>query len=227
MTVDPARYPRVGLQSYPETLPLNDKEVVLTFDDGPRPPTTAAILDALAKECVKATFFVVGTNAKAYPVLLRRMADEGHTVAYHTMSHPNLGKISHAEALTQINDGFTATDRALTGRSDVAPITPFFRFPYFETTPALLENLEKRGIAVFGADFWASDWNPMTPDQQFRLIVERLERHRKGIILFHDIKAQTAAMLPEFLRYLRSNRYTVVHIAPQPAGNTAVNGRSH
>ena len=90
-------------------------------------------------------------------------------------------------------------------------------------TPTTLDILQKRGIAVFGADLWASDWNPMTPAQQLSLLTERLQAARKGIILLHDPKAQTAAMLPAFLRWLRDNRYRVVHIVP--AGAKTVSGK--
>jgi peptidoglycan/xylan/chitin deacetylase (PgdA/CDA1 family) len=80
--------------------------------------------------------------------------------------------------------------------------------------PSTLDLLQSRGIVVFGADLWASDWNRMTPKQELRLITGRLKAAGKGIILFHDTKAQTAAMLPAFLRYLRENDYHVVHIIP-------------
>ena len=96
------------------------------------------------------------------------------------------------------------------------PSTPFFRFPYFDSTPELLDLLQSRGIVVFGADLWASDWNPMTPQEQLKLITGRLKIAGKGIILFHDPRAQTAAMMPAFLRWLRENHYRVVHVVPAP-----------
>ncbi len=99
------------------------------------------------------------------------------------------------------------------------------RFLYFGTTPATLEILQKRGIAVFGADLWAGDWNPMTPAQQLKRLTDRLQTARKGIILLHDSKAQTAAMLPAFLRYLRDNHYRVVHLVPADA--KGVSGKAH
>jgi peptidoglycan/xylan/chitin deacetylase (PgdA/CDA1 family) len=103
---------------------------------------------------------------------------------------------------------------ALHGASTTRPDTPFFRFPGFATTPALLDQLQSRGIVVFGADLWASDWNPMTPGQELKLLIDRLKSAGKGIILLHDTKARTAAMLPAFLRYLRDNHYAVVHLVP-------------
>ncbi|WP_433993612.1 polysaccharide deacetylase family protein [Tardiphaga robiniae] len=221
LTVDPKTYPRVGTQSFPDTLPLEDREVVLTFDDGPHAPTTAKILTALSRECVRATFFLIGNSATANAALVKRMAAEGHTIGHHTLAHADLKKISNAAAVEQIDRGISADEMALNGKATTVPTTPFFRFPYFESTPALLDLLQSRRIAVFGADFWASDWNPMTPQQQLELITGRLKAAGRGIILFHDTKAQTAAMLPDFLRYLRENRYRVVHIVPPAAGSSA------
>lgn len=220
MTLDPQVYPRVGLKSFPQTLPLADKEVVLTFDDGPFPATTTKVLAALAAECVRATFFLIGKNAEANPGTVKKIAAEGHSIGHHTWSHRPLDKIGQAQAIEEIDRGIAADEKALHGVATSAPSTPFFRFPGFASTPALLSSLQSRGIAVLGADLWASDWNPMTPEQQLNLITERLDYEGKGIVLFHDTKAQTAKMLPAFLQYLRRNGYQVVHlIAPRPAKN--------
>jgi peptidoglycan/xylan/chitin deacetylase (PgdA/CDA1 family) len=221
LVVDPAAHPRVGLQSFPQTLPLEDREVVLTFDDGPSPATTTKILDALKAECLQATFFLIGQNATAHPALVKRIAADGHSIGHHSFAHPNLGLVSHAEAVAQIDRGISADEAALNGRAATVPTTPFFRFPYFQSTPALLDVLQSRGIAVFGADFWASDWNKMTPDQELALVTGRLKTAGRGIILFHDTKAQTAAMMPDFLRYLRENRYRVVHVVATAPRQTA------
>jgi peptidoglycan/xylan/chitin deacetylase (PgdA/CDA1 family) len=217
LAVDPATYPRVGLQSFPQTLPLADKEVVLTFDDGPRPSTTTRVLAALADACVRATFFVTGRNSTAHPALLRRIAAEGHSIGHHSWSHANLMRAPASTAVEEIDRGIAADEMALHGAASSVPTTPFFRFPYFESTPALLDLLQSRGIVVFGADLWASDWKPMTPQHELKLITDRLRVAGKGIILFHDSKARTAAMLPDFLRYLQDNRYRVVHVVGPPS----------
>lgn len=214
LVVDPAKYPRVGLKSFPDTLPLEDHEVVLTFDDGPWPATTPKVLKALAQECVLATFFLIGKPASEHPDLVKRIAAEGHSVGHHTWTHPSLARIKPEDAVDQIDHGFRADELALNGKETNDPSTPFFRFPGFESTPALLDLLQSRKVAVFGADLWASDWNPMTPKQELELLTGRLKTAGKGIILLHDPKAQTAAMLPDFLRYLRENNYRVVHIVP-------------
>jgi hypothetical protein len=126
--------------------------------------------------------------------------------------------MTFAAARDDIDRGISADEAALNGKATSVHDTRFFRFPYFESTPELLEMLQARGIVVFGADFWASDWRPMTPKDELKLITSRLTAARKGIILFHDTRAQTAAMLPDFLKYMRDNGYRVVHVVPKPKG---------
>jgi peptidoglycan/xylan/chitin deacetylase (PgdA/CDA1 family) len=214
LAVDAVQTPRVGLKSFAQTLPLEDHEVVLTFDDGPWPPMTTRVLATLAKECVRATFFLIGKPAFEHPELVRRIAAEGHTIGHHTWSHRSLMRIKPGEATQEIDHGISAVETALHGGTTTRPSTPFFRFPGFESTPATLDLLQLRGIVVFGADLWASDWDPMTPKQQLKLLTDRLRLARKGIVLLHDPKAQTAAMLPDFLHYLKDNHYRVVHLEP-------------
>lgn len=225
LSVDVKATPRVGLKSFPQTLPLADREVVLTFDDGPHPPTTSKVLAALAQECVRATFFLIGLHASEHPDMVKRIAREGHTIAHHTFSHPFMARIPFDKAKSEIDRGIAADEMALHGVSTTTPSTPFFRFPYFESTPAQLDLLQARGIVVFGADLWASDWNEITPEQELKLVTERLAASGKGIILFHDPKARTAAIMPAFLRYLRENGYRVVHIVP--AGPAQKNADAH
>nr|WP_244432108.1 polysaccharide deacetylase family protein [Rhodopseudomonas sp. B29] len=213
LVVDAKTTPRVGLKSFPQTLPLQDHEVVLTFDDGPA-ATTPKVLEALANECVLATFFLVGKPASSQAALVRRIVAEGHTVGHHTYTHKHLNQLSYQDALAEIDRGIAADEKALHGEATDVPSTPFFRFPYFESTPALLDDLQKRGIVVFGADLWASDWLPMTPEQELKLITDRLKVTGRGIILFHDPHHHTANMMPAFLKWLRENNYRVVHVVP-------------
>jgi peptidoglycan-N-acetylglucosamine deacetylase len=216
--VDAATSPRVGRKQFPTTLPLAAKEIVLTFDDGPWPGTTPRVLDALEHECVRATFFLLGRNALAAPALVQRELADGDTIGYHTFSHPLLSKMSLAAAGAEVDRGIAAVDRAAYGDTKESnehpakPHTPFFRFPGFAASPALLERMQARGLVVFGADLWASDWNPMTPQQELALILHRLDAAGRGIILFHDTKAETARMLPDFLRAIKTRGYHVVHV---------------
>jgi len=218
LAVDAATTPQVGTKQFPQTLPLDDREVVLTFDDGPWPGTTPKVLAALSAQCVRATFFLIGKPASEHPELVRRIAAEGHTIGQHTWSHRSLMRIPPDQATEEIDHGIAAVETALHGVATKVPSTPFFRFPGFESTPATLDLLQSRGIVVFGADLWASDWNPMTPAQELKLVTDRLKAAGRGIILFHDPKARTAAMLPAFLRYLRDNHYRVVHVVPKEPG---------
>jgi peptidoglycan-N-acetylglucosamine deacetylase len=129
---------------------------------------------------------------------------EGHTVAHHTFSHPLLSRMPFEAAEAEIDRGFAAVDAALYGRFERMPRTPFFRFPGFASSQALLDRLERRRIVVFGADLWASDWTPMSPPVELELVLARVEANRGGIVLFHDTRARTAAMLGGFLRVEKS-----------------------
>lgn len=212
--VDMSR-PRVGHKHFPETLALLNKEVVLTFDDGPFPQTTGKILDTLKTECVRATFFMVGRMAAASPAMAKRIHAEGHTVAYHSFSHPMLTRLHPDKAMADIERGIAAVDAATYGAAGKHPQPPFFRFPYFASSPALLERVAARGMVVFGADLWASDWNRMTPEAELHQVIGRLTASGGGILLMHDTKRSTAAMLPALLRQLKARDFRVVHTVPK------------
>ena len=212
--------PELGLKTYPRTLDLRDHEVVLTFDDGPWGPTTPDVLKALDAQCVKATFFLIGRNAQMHPELVKREVAEGHTVGHHTWDHPGitLRNMSTEAGVVDIEHGMKADDRAAgyepwTGK----PRVPFFRYPGFGDSPGTLAWLKERDVAVFGADLWASDWIPMTPDAELQLLMGRLRAAGRGIVLLHDIKRQTADMLPRFLAALKAEGFHVVRIVPGSA----------
>ena len=208
--------PRLGLKTYPESLKLADHEVVLTFDDGPNPATTPRVLAALRDECVEATFFLIGRNAAASPALVRREVEAGHTVGHHSFSHPEITMrgLTDAAARQDIDKGFAADDRAGYGKAGPEPRVPFFRFPGFADTADLDVWLAGRHIAVFGADLWASDWVSMTPEAELALLMGRLKTAGRGIVLLHDIKAQTADMMPAFFAALKHDGFKVVHMVP-------------
>src|ERR1700694_5362731 len=148
LSVDAVATPRVGLKNFPQTLPLEDHEVVLTFDDGPWPPTTPRVLAALAQQCARATFFLIGKPASEHPDLVRRIAAEGHTLSHHTWLHRSLMQIKPSETTEEIDHGISAVEQALHGVTTSTPSTPFFRFPGFETTAATLYLLQSRGIGA-------------------------------------------------------------------------------
>lgn len=206
-----------GFKTYPQSLPLGPREVILSFDDGPA-NTTPAVLEALACEDVKATFFMIGRNIAGNPALARRVRDQGHTVASHSWSHPwTFRKLSVDAGKADITKGFAILNEAVFGLPGThPPPVPFFRYPGFADTAPLNDWLAAQNIGVFGCDLWASDWNPMSPEAELALVMERLEKAGRGHILFHDTRAQTAAMLPAFLRELKRRDYRVVHMVPGP-----------
>ena len=222
----------VGLKTYPQTIPLADHEVILTFDDGPAAKTTSEILEALADQCVRATFFQIGRNAKGLPGIARREALEGHTVAHHTWSHPTLRYMSDAAAREDILKGMIAVEKAAYGQEfsagepkelkDLKLHTPFFRFPGFADTEELRRWLAANNVGVFGVDLWASDWIRMTPEEELRLVMRRLDRLGKGMLLLHDTHQWTADMVPMLLRELKAKGYRIVHMVPGPGTGPTV-----
>src|SRR5690242_64416 len=130
IAADPSKMPTIGTEQFHETFPLHDHEVVLTFDDGPQSPNTEKVLRALAAECVKATFFLLGDMVRKFPELVRRIRAEGHTIGTHTQTHPHLPALSFARAKTEIEQG-VASLKSVLGNQATAP---FFRAPYLETT---------------------------------------------------------------------------------------------
>ena len=215
IVVDPREHARIGTMDYAETLPLRDREVVLTFDDGPIPPYTTRILDMLTAECVRATYFIVGDMAKEYPALVRRIADAGHTVGTHSMSHPHRFRaLSVERGNAQIDNGIAATAAAL---GDTGKVAPFFRFPGFGHTEAAHEHAAEQGLMVWGADFPADDWTRISGREVARRALQRLEARGKGIMLLHDIHQRTVEALPIILAELKARGFRVVHIVPASA----------
>jgi len=214
--IDTVSGPRFGRLQYPDDL-LRDKEVVLTFDDGPLRPYTRPVLDALSAHCTKATFFMVGRMAMADPEMAREVARRGHTVGTHTWSHPHLNALSADKARRQIELGLSAVQQAL-GQ----PVAPFFRFPYLADSKTLLSHLEERGIAAFSIDVDAYDYRTPSPEVVHRNVFSQLQSKGKGIMLFHDIQPSTARGLKRVLDDLKARGFKVVHIVPKSKAETIV-----
>ena len=189
IVVDPTEHRRIGIMQYRETLPLEDHEVVLTFDDGPLPPHTNSVLDTLASQCVKATFFMVGRMAKEYPDAVRRVYAEGHSIGTHSENHPfQFGDMPMARIVAEIEDGISHVSGAL---GDETHLSPFFRIPGLRTSDALENYLAGRGIMLWSSDFLADDWTRISSAQVTKRALERLEAKGKGILLLHDIQKRT------------------------------------
>jgi peptidoglycan-N-acetylglucosamine deacetylase len=219
IVIDPKEHLRIGSMDYAETLPLADHEVAITFDDGPLPRYTNPILDILAAQCVKATYFIVGEMAKAYPDALRRVYDEGHSIGTHSYSHPNPFRTLGFERIKmQIDNGIEATATAL---GDPSKLSPFFRFPGFGHTDAAEEYAASRGLQVWGADVPADDWYSISGKEVARRAIQRLEAKGKGILLLHDIHERTVQALPIILTELKARGFRVVHVVATKADRPA------
>ncbi|MFD0916212.1 polysaccharide deacetylase family protein [Pseudahrensia aquimaris] len=210
ITLDPADHKRfVG---HEKRLGLRAKEVILTFDDGPRKGTTQSILDTLQDECVKATFFAVGNMARGNPKLTKRIVAHGHTLAHHTQGHERLPKYSISQARQHIETGMADVEKAAYGVYDGAPRVPFFRYPYLARNKATDRIVARKGLIAFDANIDSLDWKRVGPDEVHNRIMRILRREGKGIILMHDIQHRTAKMLPRLLRTLKDEGYKVVHM---------------
>ena len=205
--IDTTGGPGFGFQHYKEYDFLQPKEVVLTFDDGPLPGRTTAILAALEAQCTKATFFPVGKVAGGYPEILRDVAKAGHTIGAHTVNHKDLSKMKFDDAKDEIERSFSIVHRAVGG-----PTAPFFRFPFLRDSPELLKYLASRNIAVFSTDIDTFDFKGPQPEALVKHVMALLEKRGKGIILMHDIQPHTAAALPEILKQLKAKDYKVVQV---------------
>ena len=218
IVVDPRDHIRIGTMDYAETLPLVDKEVVLTFDDGPIPPYTGKILDILAAECVKATYFIVGTMAREYPALVRRIYDDGHTVGTHSMSHPIASGRCRSSAATPRSTMASRRPR----RRSAMPTRSRRSFAFRALAhPAAHEHAAEHGLMVWGADFPADDWTRIGPREVARRALQRLEAKGKGILLLHDIHQRTVDALPIILAELKARGFRVVHVVPASAERPA------
>jgi peptidoglycan-N-acetylglucosamine deacetylase len=222
LVVDPKEHPRLGTMQYPETLPLEDHEVVLTFDDGPLPRNSNQVLDILASQCVKATFFIIGNMARAFPEGVRKVRDAGHSIGTHSQDHPlTMDRMSIERARQEIDDGITSVKLAL---GNDAALAPFFRIPGLARADSVEEYLASQGIQTWSADFPADDWRHVSSSRVYDLAIKRLEDRGRGILLLHDIQARTVAALPRILHELKARGYRIVHVVPatpeQPATPT-------
>jgi peptidoglycan/xylan/chitin deacetylase (PgdA/CDA1 family) len=210
--VDTTGGPGFGFEHFKQIDFLNDKEVVLTFDDSPWPVNTPAVLKALAEQCTKAVFFSIGKHATFHPEILRQVAAAGHTIGTHTWSHANLNskKLSEQAVKDEIEKGNSAVKFAL----GTAP-APFFRFPELQHNPAAMAYLGTRNIAMFSTDLDSFDFRAKNPEQVINTVMTKLDKQGKGIILMHDFQKHTAEAMPELLRRLKAGGYKVVFMKPK------------
>jgi peptidoglycan/xylan/chitin deacetylase (PgdA/CDA1 family) len=206
--IDTTGGPGFGFEHFKAYDFLRDKEVVLTFDDGPWPVNTPAVLKALAEQCTKALFFPIGKHAGWHPEILKQVIAAGHTVGSHTWSHKDLSKLTEQEGKDEIEKGIAAVSIAAGNK----PIAPFFRFPALRHPPELVKYLGERNVGIFSTDFDSFDFKMRHPDQVVKSVMSKLEKHGKGIILMHDFQPATAKAVPEILAKLKEGGYKVVQV---------------
>jgi peptidoglycan/xylan/chitin deacetylase (PgdA/CDA1 family) len=206
--IDTTGGPGFGFEHFKQLDFLRDKEVVLTFDDGPWPLNTPSVLKTLAEECTTGIFFSIGKHATYYPEILKQVAAAGHTIGAHTWSHATLTnkKLTEQQRKEEIEKGFSAVKWALGG---VSP-APFFRFPALQHPPEMVTYLGERNIAMFSCDLDSFDFKASKPQQVIDVTMKKLDKLGKGIILMHDFHKHTAEALPALLRRLKDGGYKVV-----------------
>jgi peptidoglycan-N-acetylglucosamine deacetylase len=215
VAIDTAGGPGFGAEQFEAYDFLEPGEVVLTFDDGPWPTNTPAVLAALASQCVKATFFPIGKHSGWHPEILKQVVAKGHTVGSHSLSHANLAKKSLAEAKDEIEYGISAV-----AISAGAPQAPFFRFPGLSQTPELTAYLAERNIGIFSTDLDSFDFRTKNPDKVIAAVMTKLDKRGKGIVLLHDFQQSTAVALPALLLQLKAKGFKVVHLKAKDSVTT-------
>jgi peptidoglycan-N-acetylglucosamine deacetylase len=218
--IDTTGGPAFGTEHFKQYDFLHEKEVVLTFDDGPWPENTEMVLKALQNNCVRATFFEIGEHATWNPQLTKELVDAGMTVGTHTWSHKDLAKNPYAKDIEQakqeIEMGVSAVHMAAAG----GPIAPFFRFPDLQMPPDLIAYLGTRNIATFSTDIDTFDFKIHKPEDVVKSVMTKLAKNGKGILLMHDFQHGTAEAMPEILHQLHLAGYKVVGLVPKFAVTT-------
>jgi peptidoglycan/xylan/chitin deacetylase (PgdA/CDA1 family) len=222
--IDTTGGPGFGFEHFKAYDFLKVNEVVLTFDDGPWPNNTAAVLAALASHCTKAVFFPIGQHAIWHPEILKEVAAAGHTIGSHTWSHQDLSNLKalakrNTTGKDEIEKGISAVHTALGD----TPFAPFFRFPALRQPQDLQEYLGQRNIAMWSTDMDSFDFKLRRPQQVIESVMNKLRKHGKGIVLMHDFQRHTAEALPELLRQMQAAGYKIVQVKAKEPVKTLAN----
>ncbi len=186
------------------------RKVALTFDDVPGDRYTSQVLDVLKRKRVRASFFVVGTRARKFPELVRRIHREGHDIGNHSYNHPDFSKLPLRKVQEQVL-------RAEAAIADAVGFKPrLVRPPYGEIVPKQLEWAKRRGYTVVNWDVDSSDWRQLSANQVFRNVTRSV---RPGsVVLMHagggngQRLAGTVEALPRIIDWLREHDYEPVSL---------------
>ena len=145
---------------------------------------------------------MVGRMVRGYPSIVRRIYNEGHTVANHSQNHPfTFHKMTVEQASVEIEDGFESLRSVL---GDPKAVAPFFRIPGLLRQTSVEQYLASRDVMTWSVDFLADDWTHISASEVAKRAISRMEAHRKGILLLHDIQPATALAFPEILSELKA-----------------------
>src|SRR6476620_1883737 len=220
--IDTTGGPGFGFEHFKSHDFLREGEIVLTFDDGPWPKNTPAVLAALAAHGTKAIFFPIGLHATYEPAILKQVVAAGHAVGSHTWCHQDLSKTKgkclingktqayEYDPKDEIEKGISAVHWAVGG-----PTAPFFRFPALRQPQELIDYLGKRNIAIFSTDLDSFDFKMRKPEQVRQSVMAKLKKHGKGIVLLHDFQHATGDGAMELLNDLKAGGYKVVFMKPK------------
>lgn len=180
-------------------------KVAITFDDGPNPRITPQILAELAKRKIHSTFFLIGRNVKAHPDLAKAMVEQRHEVANHTFTHPTLSKLNDTTVAAELRQCQEALLAATGGTPNL------FRPPYgaFKRTQAPLAVAEKLDILLWSVD--PRDWSQPGVEKIQGTI--KVETKPGGIVLLHELHAQTLDALPGVLDDLQARGFQLVTVS--------------
>lgn len=193
-----------------------EKCVALTFDDGPG-PDTPKLLDTLKAENVPATFLLVGKAVATYPDTVAREFKEGHSLGVHTWNHPQLTKIPDDKIVNEI----TSTADAIKKAAPDAKLT-FTRPPYGAFNPRVISVLKSLNHAALIWDVDTLDWKHRDPNA----VLSQVQQQTKpgSVILMHDIHPTSIQAVPEIIKYLRSQGFTMVTV-PELFGGSLTPGK--
>jgi peptidoglycan/xylan/chitin deacetylase (PgdA/CDA1 family) len=208
LKIDSAKTVGIG-QGYPP-LGLAHGEIILTFDDGPVPETTPRILDTLAQDCIRATFFMIGKRAEAHPEIAAQARQAGHSIGSHSYSHRELNTLPYDEAAEDIRRGYEAVEKAAFG--SVADRPRLVRFPEFKSTPALVNFVRAHHGTVVNTTISPEDWRGDPARVTLDRLRQRFDRIDRGIVLLHDKQPETVKLLPMVIAEMKARKMRIVHL---------------
>ncbi len=199
---------------YPSTLYYKGKsfshQIALTFDDGPDSYYTERVLEILKDHDIPATFFLVGSNVNIYPDVVKKIVEDGHVIASHSWSHPNLSKLNKEELSLEIKD----TEKIIEEQTGIN--IRFLRPPWGFVSDNLLETAQEMNYKIINWNVDSIDWRDQNVDQILINTIPNISND--SIILFHSAGGRnqnldaTINVLPELIETLKMNGYTFVTV---------------